>query len=625
MPPGPVFYVEMVAVARRARYYWLRLLYCSALLFFLWTTYTSAYSWRQVQGREGFTIAELSQFGLSMFATIATVQAVAVALLTPALVAGVISDERERKTLHYLMASSLSSAEIVLGKLLARLLVVGVILALGLPVASLLTLFGGVDPVIVALTYLGTFTLAFFLASLSVLVSVYAAKPRSAIVKTYLILMFWVILPYFVLMVLLWLSGWSGNNLTFASQLDEWLNPLGMSGLFSPLAMGRGSSVVPVLLWRFALQVIWGLVFAGWATLRLRPVFRKSSDKVVRSEKKGVRRVIRRIGIRLWPKPACGNDPMIWKEVFFIRGNVAGRVLVLLAAGPILLIVAYWYVYLGWRAAGELLINGYAPSVPSYQIFSARQGFAEFARATITGGYVFCLLGICAAGATSLTSERERDTWVSLTASPLTSWEIIRGKMLGALASIRWLVIGMLFILLSSLFLGGHHPLGALFWLIEAAVFFWFAIALATFFSMRAKNSTRALAQTIGFMIIINGGYLFCCFPLMRFSDPSPIVTAFFTPLIQYFAQFSVSEWSGNGYGFPPTEAASFLAASVIGVVALGIAAYSLTRLMVAQLDTYIDRPRRGDITFGPETEGYVKKQEAPLVIEYDDDGMLEA
>ena len=60
----------------------------------------------------------------------ATVQGIAVLLLTPTLVAGVIADERQRKTLHYLLASRLSSGEIILGKLAARLLHVGVFLGL---------------------------------------------------------------------------------------------------------------------------------------------------------------------------------------------------------------------------------------------------------------------------------------------------------------------------------------------------------------------------------------------------------------------------------------------------------------------------------------------------------------
>ena len=73
---------------------------------------------------------------------IAIGQEILVLVLTPPLVAGVIADEKQRKTLHYLMASRLSSAEIVLGKLLVRMLYVTVLLGVSLPVLSLLVLMG---------------------------------------------------------------------------------------------------------------------------------------------------------------------------------------------------------------------------------------------------------------------------------------------------------------------------------------------------------------------------------------------------------------------------------------------------------------------------------------------------
>ena len=90
--------------------------------------------------------ARWRDFGLEIFTTFAVVQGVVVVLLTPALVGGAIADERRRKTLDYLLTSELStSVEIVLGKLAARLLQVLVLVALGLPVVSLIGLFGGVD------------------------------------------------------------------------------------------------------------------------------------------------------------------------------------------------------------------------------------------------------------------------------------------------------------------------------------------------------------------------------------------------------------------------------------------------------------------------------------------------
>ena len=72
-------------------------------------------------------------------------------ILTPALVAGAIADEKRRKTLHYLLASQLTGPEIVLGKLLVRMLYVGVLLGVSFPVMSLLVLLGGIDPMLVLL------------------------------------------------------------------------------------------------------------------------------------------------------------------------------------------------------------------------------------------------------------------------------------------------------------------------------------------------------------------------------------------------------------------------------------------------------------------------------------------
>src|SRR5262249_2250758 len=116
-------------------------------------------------------------------------------LLTPAIVAGVIADEKQRKTLQYLLTSRLSTSEIVLGKLAARLLHVGVFLAIGVPVLSLLSLFGGVDPVEVLLAFAATIAGAYFLACLAILVSTHARRAREAISLCYLLVLFWLFVP----------------------------------------------------------------------------------------------------------------------------------------------------------------------------------------------------------------------------------------------------------------------------------------------------------------------------------------------------------------------------------------------------------------------------------------------
>src|SRR2546427_357840 len=63
--------------------------------------------------------------------------------------AGAIAEEKDRRTLDYLLASDLSNAEIVFGKLLSRLAYLALIMLTGLPFLSLLQLLGGVDPSLV--------------------------------------------------------------------------------------------------------------------------------------------------------------------------------------------------------------------------------------------------------------------------------------------------------------------------------------------------------------------------------------------------------------------------------------------------------------------------------------------
>ena len=81
------------------------------------------------------------------------------------------------------LTSRLSSAEIILSKLSARLLQVGVLVALGdAGDQPDLGLFGGIDFQLLLVVYAATFTTMFFLASASILVSVIARRPREAII-----------------------------------------------------------------------------------------------------------------------------------------------------------------------------------------------------------------------------------------------------------------------------------------------------------------------------------------------------------------------------------------------------------------------------------------------------------
>src|SRR5271165_99733 len=223
MLPGPVFLHELRTVARRRRSYALR----TALgLFLLYLMIQSTNRWDTYASQSGtnreYTPGELAQIGMTLFGNVIWLQGIVILLLTPAFVAGTIAEDRQRKVLSYLLASPLSGAEIVLGKLAARMVNLVVLVAVGLPVVSIALFLGGVDPVAVWLCYGTSFSTLYLLAAISTFVSTFSARPRDAIRRAYLIELVWLLLP-----MIEWLCQSAGGTLgsltTEARPITEWI------------------------------------------------------------------------------------------------------------------------------------------------------------------------------------------------------------------------------------------------------------------------------------------------------------------------------------------------------------------------------------------------------------------
>src|SRR5262245_65542953 len=98
----------MVPSSLRTRYFFLLGFYSLVLLlvlFFVWMNVSS----HNLAPRE-----QASRLAMDYFEIFTVVQLIAVILLTPAYVAGAISEEKDRKTLELLMATDLRNREIVL-------------------------------------------------------------------------------------------------------------------------------------------------------------------------------------------------------------------------------------------------------------------------------------------------------------------------------------------------------------------------------------------------------------------------------------------------------------------------------------------------------------------------------
>jgi ABC-type transport system involved in multi-copper enzyme maturation permease subunit len=595
MTIGPVFTAELLTTARRPRYYAIRFVYGLIILFQIYLSYQSR-AWMLNGGQGTLRIRDMADFGQNLFNTFAVVQAVAIVFLTPALVGGAIADERQRKTLHYLLTSQLSSAQIVLGKLAARLLHVGVLVALGLPVVSLIGLFGGIDFQVLLVTYAATLTTAYFLATGSILISVVSRRPREAISLIYGLEIVWLAVPTFLIYTLPrsgepWatIAGWVNPALEYIALTSPFYLRVATTNLWTATAWGMG------------LQVVYGTGFAILAAARLRPSFRKEGATPAWS-----RGLARLQGKRHWfPRSGCGDDAMLWKEMHVSRtGGLTKGALVLMGVS---LVGVIGYTAFGFLsdAMDEMWRDGY------FAHGSARSDFNGYLRGISVGVYILWFMGVASSAATGLTSEREEDQWTSLTSTPLTGAEILRAKLIGPVWGLR-LVAYLLFLLWGvGLAVGSIHPFGLFACLVELVVFTAFLTALGNFFSLRSKNSTRALASTIGTLVFLNGGYLFCCIP---FQTNSEIIFAGSTPVIFGVSLLGVQDFQE----LTATDAGKMMAACVTGVFAYAIAAAALMAWMVNSFDDVLDRPdlHRQDRTRGQRRarlDGWDDKKPADL------------
>ena len=128
-------------------------------------------------------------------------QYVLASLMAPSFAAGTITGEKERKTYEMLLASPLRPAAIVLGKLVASLTHLGVLIFASLPIVMLCLPLGGVSLYEVLAAYLGLILSVVSFGMISVACSAYFQRTSASLVVSYLL-----ILPLAILGVILWMS-----------------------------------------------------------------------------------------------------------------------------------------------------------------------------------------------------------------------------------------------------------------------------------------------------------------------------------------------------------------------------------------------------------------------------------
>ncbi len=592
---GPIFRAELLRTARRRRYYLLRTLQGLLLLFVIGTSYMELNPGQQTQ-----TIDEAATFARHTFETFAIFQIIAILLIIPALFGGSIADEKQRKTLHYLMASQLSGFEIVADKVLGRAPHLAVFLAVGLPVVCLLGLIGGVSPESVAMAYIGTASTATMAVALTVLASTLCRRVRQAVLVAYVVLLGWQLIP----VVLLALGRGRVNVLPFAygwiGPINEWVgatSPLyvyAWSMLRSGLAArGLGRTVVEDVAWMVGLQLAASAVLLALAVWQLRPAFRRHEATQPRRRWFERRKARAPRPPRWYDRPECGGDAMTWKERYFARTDIFTKLFVL-PATVLVSVALVMYVGLdesllgafadlwkrGWRGWG-----------------SENTAFVDHLRVTSAWYTAIWLLAVAGASASSIAVEREEDTWVSLTSTPLSGWEILRGKILGAVWAQRGFAAVPLGLWTIGVLVGAVHPLGFLGSVAALAVVTWMVAIIGVHASLRATSTSKAITATLVRLAVLYGYPLFILLVMIgrrhlwqgyvdALGLPPRLVVG---PLVSYgdFRQVA-GMFVGRGWWSPEFVGLAF----GVGVMAAyATIAACLTQHCLDQFDRWLDRP----------------------------------
>jgi ABC-type transport system involved in multi-copper enzyme maturation permease subunit len=508
---GPVGAYDRARMGRKSLTFWLRGLYGLVLLIPIWLGYEQLNETALLSGNS------LAALGSAFFFSFIAVGYIGVILLTPPLVAGAIAEERDHRSLEVLLSTPIGERAIVLGKMWSRIGLMALIIITGLPILSLLQFWGGIEPGLATVGMVLVLFNLFSLASLSILFSVHAVRPRRAILLTYLVVAGYLILA--------WIAGrltdWWMQTAP-PSELQKFVRDiveaLGAGSLFTTMAdlrraFAQGQDVAAAI--RASLQhaVIFHLtctlICSGLAVAHVRQAI---SGSIYGSDAPDLWTRLRR---RL--RPAIGDQPVLWKELFTeptSGGSPFGRVLValilLVSFAPLAWLLLRWLpgartgddrdLLATWFASWQALPDWYA--TPETLIDAVR-GWAQ-ACGTLVAWLAFVVVAMRSAG--SIVAERKAGTLDSLLAAGVPPWRILQAKWLGSIYAVRWIMVWLGLIWVLAVAIGNFGivriPWLVLVWLAYAG----FLAALGLWFSVSQPSANRAVAWTLGIAVALSAG-----------------------------------------------------------------------------------------------------------------------
>jgi ABC-type Na+ efflux pump permease subunit len=462
-------------------------------------------SWQLLVGSQRVeNLGDLAWFGAAVTQILAPLQLAVAMPFSALLVASAVALEKDRKTLELLLMTNLSNAELVLGKLLAGMLTVVMVVVAALPLFALLALLGGVS--IGQILRIETVTLASALAagSLGSTIALWREKTFQALAMTALILV-------------LWLVGWEiaatgtlGDRLlsvpieTWAVAMSPWR---AIQAAAEPVfgAESIEQFVQGPVGWYALAAVGASLLLNAIAIARVR-VWNPTREIQIAGEdhaeaaNANVHRAPGKVR-EVW------DNPVLWREV---RTRAYGK-------KGLIIRLAYWVVFA--VCAGALVTS-------SGTLGGEKHGPAAAAQ-SVTALLVVSLILLNAAAVTAITSERDSRALDLLLVTDLSPQEIVFGKLLGAFYTAKEMVLLPLALFGYLLYAQALTTEQFLFLFGGWVVMTVFAATLGLHAGITYANSRTAVATSIGTLLFLFLGVATCMRMMLAFNAFEYQLTSF--------------------------------------------------------------------------------------------------
>lgn len=426
---GPVFTREAIVAPRRPRFYALRTIYGLTLLLMICT------AWMVLSGSQVVrNISDMASFGASLFQILMPLQMALMMFLSAVQSASAVAVEKDRKTLILLLMTRLSNSELVLGKLMASLLSVLVMLITSVPIFMFIVTFGGTSFAQVGWSFAVTFVTAFAAGALGTTIGLWREKTFQSLALVLLIIVFWLGACESLSLLDRPILGYSAGQIAAATSPVRAI----FSASSPVIDQNWATHVVPYLVFMsLASVLISGIGIARvrvWNPSRdIRPgqqeeaanIELRDAEKDQQSDIPVVRHIDDRSRVVSRRSRSVGNNPVFWRETCTWA---YGRKIIFIR-------LAYWtmaaLVFLGVR----WLIQ----EQPGAMLTVATGELSPIAK-LIAPFILMSLVIVNALAVTSITNERDGRCLDLLMVTDLSPKEFLFGKLAGVLL-ISWDII----------------------------------------------------------------------------------------------------------------------------------------------------------------------------------------